>query len=39
MATRATRRYTAQDKRDAIHLAKEVGPAAAACRLSMPISR
>jgi len=33
---RATRRDTAQDKRDAIHLAKEVGPASAACRLSLP---
>ncbi len=31
-----TRRYTAQDKRDAIQLAKELGPAEAARRLSIP---
>lgn len=36
MATGTTRRYTAQEKRDAIQLTKEVGPALTAKRLNIP---
>jgi len=36
MERRTTRRYTPQERRDAIQLAKDVGPAIAARRLSIP---